>query len=98
MPDKTTNMLTTHTPLIVALMKETNEAYSCRELTLHLGISYSACTNLLYYMTETDVLDLRRIKVPFYFLNDTYTEKEIKYKVEKAYMRNYNIKSIRRVG
>ncbi len=76
-------------------MTETNEAYSSRELTSHLGISYSACMGLLYYMKETGVLDLRRLKVSFYFLNDKYTEKEIKYKIEKAYLRNYKIKSIR---
>ena len=95
MSDRTRNLLDTVPPLLVALMKETNEAYSSQELTSHLGISHSACTNLLYYMKETGVLDLRRIKVPFYFLNDKYTEKEIKYKVEKAYLRNYKIKSIR---
>ena len=96
MPDKTKKMLTTKPPLVVALMKETNEAYSSQELALHLGISNSGCSNILYYMTETGVLDLRRLKVGFYFLNDKYTEKEIKEKVEKAYLRNYDIKSIRR--
>ncbi len=77
-------------------MKETNEAYSSQELTLRLGISHSACMSLLYYMTETGVLDLRRIKVGFYFLNDKYTEAEIKEKVELAYLKEYKIKSIRR--
>ncbi len=89
------NLLDTIPPLVVALMKENNEAYSSQELTSHLGISHSACTNLLYYMKETGVLDLRRIKVGFYFLNDTYTDKEIKDKIEKAYLKKYKIKSIR---
>ncbi len=88
-------MLNTFPPLVVALMRETNEAYSSQELASRWGISYSACMGILYYMKETGVLDLRRLKIGFYFLNDKYTDKEIKEKIEKAYLRNYNIKSIR---
>ncbi len=76
-------------------MTETNEAYSSQELALRFGISYSSCMGILYYMKETGVLDLRHLKAAFYFLNDKYTDKEIKEKIEKAYLRKYKIKSIR---
>lgn len=76
-------------------MKETNDAYSTEELCLRLSISHSACTGLMYYMKETGVLDFRRLGVMFYFLKDKYTEKEIKDKIEKAYLRKNKIKSIR---
>ena len=92
----TKNMLDTIPPLVVALLEKTNEAYSSEELTLHLGISNSACTGLLYYMKETGVLDLRRLGVWFYFLKDQYTEPEIKEIIERAYLRKNKIKSIRR--
>ena len=94
----TKNMLDTIPPLVVALLEKTHEAYSSKELTLHLGISNSACTGLLFYMKETGVLDLRRLKIWFYFLKDRYTEPEIKKKIEKAYLRTHDIKSIRRTG
>ena len=91
----TKNLLETVPTLVVALMEKTNEAYSSKELTLHLGISNSACTGLLYYMKETGVLDTRKFRVAFYFLKDRYTEQEIKKKVERAFLKEYDIKSIR---
>ena len=92
----TKNLLDTVPSRVVALMEETNEAYASKELSLHLGISDSACTGILYYMMETGVIDRRRFAVGFFFLKDRYTEQEIKEKVEKAYLKKYDIKSIRR--
>lgn len=95
---KTKNILETAPSSIVALMKETNEAYSSSDLALHLSLSQSACLGILYYMKETGVLDFRHLKRGFYFLKDKYTEQEIKNKIERAYLKKYDIKSIRRPG
>lgn len=92
----TKNLLETIPALVVAFLEETNEAYSSEELSLHLGISNSACTGILYYMKETGVLDFRQLGVWFHFLKDRYTEQEIKKIIEMAYLRKNKIKSIRR--